>query len=75
MFHICKQGQRYYIYEGEELSIRKMEHRSHVTKVIMFLAAVARPRFDSSRNRQFDGKIGIYSFTVQRAAQPNSAGT
>ncbi|CAB1102617.1 unnamed protein product [Ectocarpus sp. CCAP 1310/34] len=35
----------------------------------MFLAAVARPRFDSSRNRHFDGKIGIYPFTVQRAAQ------
>ncbi|CAM9791020.1 unnamed protein product, partial [Pylaiella littoralis] len=38
----------------------------------MFLAAVARPRYDSSRNRQFDGKIGIYPFTVQRPAQPNS---
>ena len=40
----------------------------------MFLAAVA-PRYDSSsRNRQFDGKIGIsiYPFTVQRAAQRNS---
>ncbi|CAM9323168.1 unnamed protein product [Pylaiella littoralis] len=37
----------------------------------MFLAAVARPRYDSSRNRQFDGKIGIYPFTVQRPAQRN----
>ncbi|CAM9488852.1 unnamed protein product, partial [Ectocarpus sp. 6 AP-2014] len=43
----------------------------HVVKV-MFLAAVARPRYDSGRNRQFDGKIGIYPFTVQRAAQRNS---
>ena len=70
-FYICKQGQRYYLYEGEDLPIRKVQHKSHVTKV-MFLAAVARPRFDPSRNRQFDGKIGIYPFTEQRAAQRNS---
>ncbi|CAN0378396.1 unnamed protein product, partial [Pylaiella littoralis] len=30
----------------------------------MFLAAVSRPRFDSGRNRQFDGKIGIYPFAL-----------
>ncbi|CAM9645655.1 unnamed protein product, partial [Ascophyllum nodosum] len=30
---------------------------------VIFLAAVARPRFNPSRNRQFDGKIGIYPFT------------
>ncbi|CAB1112923.1 unnamed protein product [Ectocarpus sp. CCAP 1310/34] len=69
-FYICKQGQRYYFYEGEHLPIRKVQHKSHVIKV-MFLAAVARPRYDSSRSRQFDGKIGIYPFTVQRAAQRN----
>ena len=61
-FYICKQGQRYFLYEGEDLPIRKVQHKSHVTKVI-FLAAVARPRFNPSRNRQFDGKIGIYPFT------------
>eukprot|EP00903_Cladosiphon_okamuranus_P013263 g12367.t1 len=70
-FYICKQRQRYYLYEGEDLPIRKVQHKSHVIKV-MFLAAVARPRYDSGRNRQFDGKIGIYPFTVQRAAQRNS---
>ncbi|CAN0455456.1 unnamed protein product, partial [Pylaiella littoralis] len=70
-FYICKQGQRYYCYEGEDLPVRKVQHKSHVIKV-MFLAAVARPRYDSGRNRQFDGKIGIYPFTVQRAAQRNS---
>eukprot|EP00904_Undaria_pinnatifida_P000538 jgi/Undpi1/10485/HiC_scaffold_29.g12935.m1 len=70
-FYICKNGQRYYLYEGEDLPVRKVQHKSHVIKV-MFLAAVARPRWDASRNRQFDGKIGIYPFTVQRAAQRNS---
>eukprot|EP00903_Cladosiphon_okamuranus_P017611 g16221.t1 len=70
-FYICKQGQRYYCYEGEDLPIRKVQHKTHVMKV-MFLAAVARPRYDPGRNRQFDGKIGIYPFTEQRAAQRNS---
>eukprot|EP00903_Cladosiphon_okamuranus_P013516 g12588.t1 len=64
-------GQRYYLYEGEDLPIRKVQHKSHVIKV-MFLAAVARPRYDFGRNRQFAGKIGINPFTVQRAAQRNS---
>ncbi|CAN0514412.1 unnamed protein product, partial [Ectocarpus sp. 12 AP-2014] len=70
-FYICKQGQRYYCYEGEDLPVRKVQHKSHVIKV-MFLAAVARPRYDTGRNRHFDGKIGIYPFTEQRAAQRNS---
>ncbi|CAN0382926.1 unnamed protein product [Pylaiella littoralis] len=48
-FYICKQGQRYYLYEGEDLPVYKVQHKSHVTKV-MFLAAVARPRFDTGRN-------------------------
>ncbi|CAN0437785.1 unnamed protein product, partial [Pylaiella littoralis] len=69
-FYICKQGQRYYLYEEEDAPIRKVQHKSHVTKV-MFLAAVARPRYDSSRNRQLDGKIGIYPFTMQCPAQRN----
>ncbi|CAN0083821.1 unnamed protein product, partial [Pylaiella littoralis] len=70
-FYIWKQGQRYYLYEGEDVPVYKVQHKSHVTKV-MFLAAVARPRFDTGRNRQFDGKIGIYPFTEQRAAVRNS---
>ncbi|CAN0403566.1 unnamed protein product, partial [Pylaiella littoralis] len=70
-FYICKQGPRYYCYEGEDIPIWKVQHKSHVIK-IMFLAAVSRPRFDSGRNRQYDGKIGIYPFTVPRSAQRNS---
>ena len=31
-------------------------------KKIMFLAALAKPRFDYSRNKMFDGKIGIWPF-------------
>ncbi|CAI9281797.1 unnamed protein product [Lactuca saligna] len=45
----------------------------------MFLAAVARPRFDSSGNKVFSGKIGIYPFTtlepVKRSSKNRVAGT
>jgi hypothetical protein len=38
----------------------------------MFLAAVARPRFDANGNVIFDGKLGIWPFTYQEAAKRNS---
>ncbi|CAN0260747.1 unnamed protein product, partial [Pylaiella littoralis] len=70
-FYICPNGQKYYLYTDEEVPTRKVQHKSHITKV-MFLAAVARPRFDSSRNRNFTGKLGIFPFTKQRVARRNS---
>ena len=66
-FYICQNGQKYYLYTDEELPTRKVRHKSHITKV-MFLAAVARPRFDSGRSCNFTGKLGIFPFTEQRAA-------
>ncbi|CAM9196216.1 unnamed protein product [Pylaiella littoralis] len=69
---ICQNGQKYYyLYTDEEVPTRKVQHKSHITKV-MFLAAVARPRFDSSRNRNFTGKLGIFPFTEQCVARRNS---
>ena len=38
----------------------------------MFLAAVARPRFDANGNVVFDGKLGIWPFTYQEAAKRKS---
>ncbi|CAN0068137.1 unnamed protein product, partial [Pylaiella littoralis] len=70
-FYIWQNGQKYYLYTDEEVPTRKVQHKSHITKV-MFLAAVARPRFDSSRNRNFTGKLGIFPFTEQRVARRNS---
>ncbi|CAM9993707.1 unnamed protein product, partial [Pylaiella littoralis] len=70
-FYICQNGQKYYLYTDEEVPTRKVQHKSQITKV-MFLAAVARPRFDSSRNRNFTGKLGIFPFAEQRVARRNS---
>ena len=71
LFYICQNGQRYYLYTDEESPTRKVQHKSHITKV-MFLAAVARPRYDTSRRSNFTDKLGIFPFTIQRAAQRNS---
>ena len=49
----------------------KVQHKSHIQKV-MFLAAVARPRHDTGRNRNFSGKIGIFPFTRRVRAQRSS---
>ena len=38
----------------------------------MFLAAVTRPCYDTMRNLNFSGKIGIFPFTRQVQAQRNS---
>lgn len=38
----------------------------------MFLVVVARPRFDDDNNTQFDGKIGIFPFVREEAAQISS---
>ena len=38
----------------------------------MILAAVAQPRHDTSRNRNFSGKIGIFPFTRRVRAQRSS---
>ncbi|KAE8771312.1 hypothetical protein D1007_56834 [Hordeum vulgare] len=39
---------------------------------VMFLAAVARPRFDGNGTMTFDGKLGIWPFTYQEPAKRKS---
>ena len=70
-FYKFRQGQKYYLCEGEQLPVAKVQHKAHIQKV-MFLAAVARPRYDTMRKRNFSGKTGIFPFTRQVQAQRNS---
>ena len=58
-FYLTKDGQRFIIAADEEEPYRHVQHKSFLTK-IMFLCAVARPRYDTRRNAWFDGKIGIW---------------
>ena len=74
-FFLSKETLRYYITEREkdenEVVKRKCRHKNHIEKV-MFLAAVARPRFDDDGNCTFDGKIGLWPFVHQVPAQRKS---
>jgi len=70
-FSLSKNVRRFYLADGEEEPHRTAKSKRFMTKV-MFLAAVARPRHDTRRNRLFDGKIGMWPFVFQEAAQRNS---
>ena len=58
-FYLTKDGQRFIIAADEAEPYRHVQHKSFLTK-IMFLCAVARPRYDMNKNAWFDGKIRIW---------------
>ncbi|KAL7611134.1 hypothetical protein Lser_V15G14332 [Lactuca serriola] len=70
-FYMSKPSKRYYFVPGEDEPLRTCKSKKFITK-IMFLAAVARPRYDSSGNEVFSGKIGIYPFTTLEPAKRSS---
>ena len=47
------------------------QNRDHLIKV-MFLCAIARPRYDAAGECIFDGKIGIWPFVETRIARRSS---
>ena len=63
---------------GEENPTRRVRNKNHITKV-MFLCAQARPRWDSTKNQMWDGKIGIWPIghfaPAQRRSARRAAGT
>lgn len=77
-FNICRDGEKYYLTDNEELEHRDVRHKSHITKV-MFLAAVGRPQWDPTTRRVFDGKLGCWPFieevVAKRSSKHRSAGT
>ena len=70
-FFVTQEKQKIYLTEGEVGPTRTTQHKSHIEKV-MFLSAVARPRFDAESNCVFDGKIGIWPFVTRSPAQQSS---
>ncbi|ETW05258.1 hypothetical protein H310_04222 [Aphanomyces invadans] len=70
-FYISKVNRRYYLWNDEPVPMRKCQSKRHLMKV-MFLTAVARPRFDAHRRKSWDGKIGTWPFTMVRPALRNS---
>ncbi|CAN0137396.1 unnamed protein product [Ectocarpus sp. 4 AP-2014] len=67
-FHVRKDRQKYFLFSDEEPQTRKVQFKSHTTKV-MFLGAVARPQSNVSTGSDFDGKIGIW--VCQDNARPH----
>ena len=58
-FYLTKDGQCFIIAADKAEHYRHVQHKSFLTN-IMFLCAVARPRYDMNKNTWFDGKIGIW---------------
>ena len=71
LFYIKQDRQRYYLLPDEPLSNRKCLSKRHLPK-IMFLCAVARPRYDYRSKQWFDGKLGIWPFAKGVRAKRNS---
>ncbi|KAF0708091.1 hypothetical protein AaE_013351, partial [Aphanomyces astaci] len=77
-FHATKIKSRVYLLPGEVPPHRSTQSKHFITKV-MFLSAVARPRWDDAKSEWFDGKIGTWHFTqvvpAARSSRNRPAGT
>jgi hypothetical protein len=71
-FYLTKDHKHYILTCSEEDPHRTTQHKGHIPKV-MFLCAVARPRYYGNNNQFFfDGKIGIWPIGENRPARNNT---
>ncbi|KAL6509896.1 hypothetical protein OROGR_022384 [Orobanche gracilis] len=70
-FYLTKERGRYYLAPGEIEPYRGCKSKRFIPK-IMFNCAISRPVIDKEGNILFDGKFGIFPFTIQKPAQRNS---
>lgn len=70
-FYLTKKTVKYYMLPHENDPIRSCHSKNFIQKV-MFLTAIARPRFDAQGNELFSGKIGIFPFVTKEAAKRRS---
>ncbi|CAE6199218.1 unnamed protein product [Arabidopsis arenosa] len=70
-FYMTKKTETYYLLPIEEEPHRTCQSKNYIGKV-MFLAAMARPRFDTKGNETFSGKIGVFPFVTMQPAQRRS---
>ena len=77
-FFLSRQRERYLLLPEEKNPKQCVKSKSHIIKV-MFLCAVARPRFNTSANSWWDGKLGIWPIggwePAQRASKNRPRGT
>jgi hypothetical protein len=70
-FFITEKTLRVYCIPGEKVPERYAQNKDHLIKV-MFLCAIARPRYDAAGECIFDGKIGMWPFVETRIARRSS---
>lgn len=70
-FYLTKVKQTYYLLPDEEPPHRQTKSKCFIMKV-MFMASVARPRYDANRKQWFDGKIGVWLFVFKEKAKRDS---
>jgi hypothetical protein len=63
-FHRTRKTQNMYLSHREKASERSCKH-----KKIMFLSAMARPRYNAESNCVFDGKIKVWTYVDYVQAQ------
>ena len=77
-FFLSRQRERYLLLPEEKNPKRCVKSKLRITKV-MFLCAVAHPRFNTSANSWWDGKLGIWPIggwePAQRASKNQARGT
>ncbi|MCH88251.1 transposase [Trifolium medium] len=71
-FEMTKKSVKYYLVTDEEDPYRTCRNKNYIPKV-MFLVAIARPRFDDEFNVTFTGKIGLFPLVEKVPAKRSSA--
>ena len=70
-FDMTKRKSTYYLLPQEEAPLRTVPNKNSIGKV-MFLTAVAKPRYDENGVVTFDGKIGVWAFVKETPAARRS---
>lgn len=72
-FYMTRISNNYYLLPGEPRPLRTVQNKNSIGKV-MFLTAVAKPRFGEGGEVTFDGKIGTWAFVEETPAKktPNT---
>ncbi|OMO71334.1 hypothetical protein CCACVL1_18273 [Corchorus capsularis] len=70
-FYLTRKSVNYYLLLDEEEPHRMCKSKNFIPKV-MFLTAVARPRFDAAGNVLFSGKIGVFPLVTTEPAKRSS---
>jgi hypothetical protein len=70
-FDMTRKKNTYYLHPDEPNPLRSMRNKNSIGKV-MFLTAVAKPRYGEGFRHTFDGKIGTWAFVKETAALKKS---